>query len=90
MDAAEAGEAGDASLKHSSSIWVAGWCQARFQMRLDDDDAPSSSYRASFFGEACRVLLEEGGFPCHGGVGAGSGIQLRRRSMGGRVTLPNN
>ena len=28
VDAAEAGEAGDASLKHSSSIWVAGWFQA--------------------------------------------------------------
>ena len=53
VDAVEAGEAGDASLKHSSSIWVAGWFQARFQMRPDDDDddddAPSSACRASFF-----------------------------------------
>ena len=57
VDAAETGEAGDASLKHSSSIWVAGWFQARFQMRPDDDDTPSSSCRASFFGEACEVLL---------------------------------
>ena len=64
VDAAEAGEAWDASLKHSSSIWVAGWFQARFQMRPDDDDAPSSSYGSSFFGEACGVLLGEGGFPC--------------------------
>ena len=76
VDAAEAGEAGDASLKHSSSIWVAGWFQARFQMRLDDDDVPSSSYGASFFGEACGVLLEEGGFPCRDlleGWGPGQG-----------------
>ena len=29
----DAVEAGDASLKHSSSIWVAGW----FQARLDDE-----------------------------------------------------
>ena len=28
VDTAEAGEAGDASLKHSSCIWVAGWLQA--------------------------------------------------------------
>ena len=68
VDAAEAEEAGDASLKHSSSIWVAGWFQACFQMRPDDDDddddAPSSACRASFFGEACRVLLGKGDFPC--------------------------
>ena len=57
-EAVDAAEAGDASLKHSSSIWVTGWFQARFQMHLDDDDALSSSYGASFFGEACRVLLE--------------------------------
>ena len=31
VDGAEAGEAGDASLKHSSSIWVAGWFQARWR-----------------------------------------------------------
>ena len=29
MDAADAGEAGDASLGYSSRIWVAGWFQAR-------------------------------------------------------------
>ena len=57
VDAAEAGEAGDASLKHSSSIWVAGWFQARFQMRLDDEDVLSFSYGNSFFKEACGVLL---------------------------------
>ena len=76
VDAAEAGEAGDASLKHSSSIWVAGWFQARFQMRPDDDDAPTSSCGASFFGEACRALLGEGDFPCHDfleGWGPGQG-----------------
>ena len=59
VDAAEAGEARDVSLKHSLSILVAG-----FQMRLDDDDTPYSSYGASFYREACGVLLEEGGFPC--------------------------
>ena len=64
VDAAEAGEAVDASLKHSSSIWMAGWFQARFQMRPDDDDAPSTSCGASFFREACGVLLGEGEFPC--------------------------
>ena len=76
VDAAEVGEAGDASLKHSSSIWAAGWFQARFQMRLDDDDTTSSSYGASFFGEACGVLLGEGGFPCRDfleGWGPGQG-----------------
>ena len=29
VDAADAGEAGDASLGYSSRIWVAGWFQAR-------------------------------------------------------------
>ena len=62
VDAEEAGEAGDASLKHSLSIWVAGWFQAHFQMRPDDDDAPSSSYGASFFGEACGVSTGGGWF----------------------------
>ena len=57
MDAAGAGEAGDASPGYSSSIWVAGWFQAHFQMRLDDDDALSSSFGALFFWEACGVLL---------------------------------
>ena len=75
-EAVDAVEAGTASLTHSSSIWVAGWFQACFQVRLDDDDAPSPSYGASFFGEACRVLLEEGGFPCRDfleGWGPGQG-----------------
>ena len=44
VDAADAGEAGDASLGYSSCIWVAGWFQARFQLHPDDDDAPSSVY----------------------------------------------
>ena len=76
VDAAEAREAGDASLKHSSSIWVAGWFQARFQMCTDDDDAPSSYCGASFFGEAYGVLLGEGDFPCRDfleGWGPGQG-----------------
>ena len=60
VDAAEAGEAGDASPKNSSSISVAGWFQARFQMRPDDDDAPSSSCGASFFGEALQGSAGEG------------------------------
>ena len=60
VDAADAREAGDASLGYSSCIWVAGWFQERFQLRLDDDDAPSSVYGVSFCGEACGVLLREG------------------------------
>ena len=89
VDVAEAGEAGDASLKHSLSIWVTGWFQARFQMRLDDD-APSSSYGASFFGEACGVLLEEGGFPCRDlleGVGGRVRDPVEAAFRGGRVTV---
>ena len=46
----DAGEAGDASLGYSSRI------QARFQLRPDDDDAPSSVYGVLF----CGVLLREG------------------------------
>ena len=63
VDAAEAGEAVDATLKHSSRIWVTGWFQAGFQMCLDDDDALSTFYEVSFFWEACGALLPEGGFP---------------------------
>ena len=63
-EAVDAAEAGDASLKHSSRIWVAGWFHACFQMRPDDDDAPSSSCGVSFFGEACGVMLQEGDFLC--------------------------
>ena len=76
VDAAEAGEAGDASLKHSSCIWVAGWFQARFQLCPDDDDAPSSSCRVSFCGEVCKVLLGDGDFLCRDfldGWGPGQG-----------------
>ena len=64
VDAAETGNAGDASLKHSSRGWVTGWFQAGFQMCLDDDDALSSFYGVSFFLGACEVLLPEGGFLC--------------------------
>ena len=60
MDAADAGEAGDASLGYSSRIWVAGWFQVHFQLRPDDDDAPSCVYGALFCREACGVLLREG------------------------------
>ena len=49
VDAAEAGEAGDASLGYSSPIWVAGWFQVHFQLCPDDDDAPSSSSAGSHF-----------------------------------------
>ena len=65
VDAAEAGEAGDASLGYSSCIWVAGWFEASFQLRPDDDDAPSSVYGVLFCGEACGVLLREGDSLCH-------------------------
>ena len=61
MDAAGAREAGDASPGYSSHIWVAGWIQARFQLRPDDDDDDASvASRVSFCGEACGVLLREG------------------------------
>ena len=64
MDAVGAGRVGDASLKHSSRGWVTGWFQASFQIRLDDDDVPSSFYGVSFSLGDCEVLLPEGGFPC--------------------------
>ena len=65
VDTADAGEAGDASLGYFSRIWVAGWFQARFQLRPDDDDAPSSVYGVLFCGDACEVLLREGDSLCH-------------------------
>ena len=76
-EAAEAVEAGDASLGYSSEIWVAGWFQARFQMRLAVDDALSSSFRVSSFWGVCVALLQEGGLLCRGswegwGLGQGS------------------
>ena len=43
------------------SGWLAGWFQARFQLRPDDDDAPSSVYGVLF----CGVLLREGDSLCH-------------------------
>ena len=46
-------EAGDASLGYSSEIWVAGWFQARFQMRLGVDDALFSP-----FSGVCVALLQ--------------------------------
>ena len=59
VDAAGVRDAGDASLGYSSHIWVAGWFQAHFQLRPDDDDdAPSSVYGVLF----CGVLLREGDF----------------------------
>ena len=65
VDAAEAGEAGDASLGYSSRMWVAGWFQARFQSCPDDDDdAPSSACRVLFCWEVCGVLLGEGDSLC--------------------------
>ena len=65
MDAAEAGEAGDASLGYSSDLWVGGWFQARFQMLLDAvDDALSSSFGVSSFWVVCVVLLQGDGFLC--------------------------
>ena len=84
VDAAEAGEGWgcftEALIEH-----LGGWLvpRARFQMRPDDDDddddAPSSACGASFFGEACGVLLGKGDFPCRDflegwGLGQGSGL----------------
>ena len=65
-EAAETVEAGDASLGYSSDIWVAGWFQARFQMRLDVDDALSSFFGVLFFWEVCVALLQGDGFLCRG------------------------
>ena len=68
VDAAKAGEAGNASLGYSLCIWVAGWFQARFQLRPDDDDdddAPSTACGVLFCGEVCGVLLGEGDSLCH-------------------------
>ena len=73
VDAAEAGDAGDASLKHSLSIWVAGWFQARFQTMMMLLPLPTGPH---FFGETCGALLGEGGFPCRDfleGWGPGQG-----------------
>ena len=65
MDAAEAGEAEDASLGYSSDLWVAGWFQARFQMLLDAvDDALSSSFGVSSFWVVCVALLQGDCFLC--------------------------
>ena len=60
VDAADVGDAGDASLGYSSRIWVADWFPARFHLRPDDDDSPSSVYGVLFCVEACVVLLREG------------------------------
>ena len=60
VDAADVREAGDASLGYSSRIWLVGWFKVRFQLRPDDDDAPSSVYGVTSCGEACGVLLREG------------------------------
>ena len=57
MDAAEAG---DASLRYPSDLWVAGLFQARFQWLLEAvDDAISFSFGVSFFGVACEVQMQE-------------------------------
>ena len=76
MDAAEAGEAGYASLGYSSGIWAAGWFQACFQMRLDVDDALSSSFWVSLSWVVCVALLQGDGFLCRDlweGWGPGQG-----------------
>ena len=64
VDAVGAREAGDASLGYSSCIWVAGWIQARFQLRPDDDnDDASVVSRVSFCVGAYGVLGREGDSP---------------------------
>ena len=56
VDAVEAGEAGDASLWYSSSLWVGGLFQACFHWLLEAvDDALSFFFRASSFGVAWEV-----------------------------------
>ena len=54
----EAGEAGDASLRYSSFLWVAGWFQARFHWLLEAvDDVLYFFCRVSPCGVACEVLM---------------------------------
>ena len=60
MDAAEAGVAGDASLRYSSFLWVGGLFQAHFHWLLEAiDDALSF-----FFGVACEVQMKGDDFLC--------------------------
>ena len=60
MDAVEAGEAGDASLKYSSHPWVGGLFQARFHWLLEAvDDALSFFFGASSFRVAWEVEMME-------------------------------
>ena len=56
------GEAGDALLGYSSLIWVGGWFQAHFQLRPDDDDAPSSVYGGLILRGSLRGSAEGGRF----------------------------
>ena len=61
----EAGEAGDASLRYSSRLWVGGLFQARFHWLLEAvDDALSFFFRASSFGVAWEVEMMEDDFLC--------------------------
>ena len=65
MDAAEAGEAGDASLWYSSSLWVDGWFQSCFHWLLEAvDDALSFFFGASSFGVAYEVEMKGDDFLC--------------------------
>ena len=59
MDAAEAGEAGDASFGYSSDLWVAGRFQARFQMLLDGGLAPETRSGGSVGSRPVAIIEAE-------------------------------
>ena len=64
---------------YSSRIWVAGWLQACFQLRPDDDD-DAPCLRGLILRGSLRGSAEGGRFSLAsflGGMGAGSVIQLR-------------
>ena len=77
MDAVDAGEAGDASLRYSSSAWVRGLFQARFHWLLEAvDDVLFLFFGASSCGVAWEVEMKGNAFLCRDlweGWGLGQG-----------------
>ena len=66
MDAVEAGEAGDASLRYSSHLWVGGLFEACIHWLLEAvDDDLSFFFGASSFGVAWEVEMMEDDSLCH-------------------------
>ena len=65
VDAVEAGEVGDTSLRYSSHLCVGGMFQARFHWLLEAlDDALSFFFGASSFGVAWEVEMVKDDFLC--------------------------